>query len=284
MKKLVKLTSSLLFAATLAACSSANNQTATQATSTPTSQPEKLVVVATANPHDVILQQAKPILLEKYNIDLEVKVTDDYYIPNEAVSSGEADANFFQHVPFFNNEKTSKGYKISNVGGIHIEPFGFYSKKVKSIDELTDGATVIISDSVSDNGRILNILAQAGLVTLKEGVDVINATLNDIAENKKNLVFKEVKPELLTTAYENGEGDLVAINGNYAIQAGLKPGQDAVLLEQATQDNPYVNIVACQEGHENDPKIKALVEVLQSKEIKDFITSNWSDGSVIPAK
>lgn len=248
-----------------------------------TSDSNSLTIIATANPHEIILNQAKIILKEKYDIDLQITVTDDYYTPNEAVSNGDADANFFQHVPFFTNEKETNGYQISNVAGIHIEPFGFYSKSIKDINELGDGSTVVISNSVADNGRILTILEKAGLVTLKDGVSATTATLGDIVENKKNLQFKEVKPELLVTAFENGEGDIVAINGNYAIQGGLVPSKDAVLLEQADATNPYVNILVCHEGNENDEKIKTLVEVLQSEEIKNFITQNWADGSVIPA-
>ena len=170
-----------------------------------------------------------PILKDKYNIDLEVTVTDDYFIPNEAVSNGEADANYFQHVPFFDKEKNEKNYKISNVGGVHIEPFGIYSKTIKKVSDIKDGSTVVISNSVADNGRILAILAQENLVKLPENADVLNLTIADIdndTNNPKHLKFQEVKPELLATAYENGEGDLVAINGNFAINAGLKPGSE----------------------------------------------------------
>ncbi|MEG1463264.1 MAG: MetQ/NlpA family ABC transporter substrate-binding protein, partial [Anaerorhabdus sp.] len=173
----------------------------------------------------------------------------------------EVDANYFQHLPFFNGEVEANGYKIVNAGGIHIEPFGFYSKTIKSVDELKDGATVIISNSVADHGRILSILEKAGVITLKDGADALNATVEDIVDNPKNLKFQEVKPELLTTVFEQGEGDLVAINGNYAIQAGLNPTKDAVILEQADATNPYVNIVAVKEGNESNPAIKTLIEV-----------------------
>lgn len=282
MNKLVKAISAVTLSLTLAACSGKAGKT------TDTSKEGgTLKVVATANPHAVILDEAKSILKEKYNIDLEVEVTDDYYIPNEAVSNGDADANYFQHVPFFENEKETNDYKIAIAGYIHIEPFGIYSKTIKDVKDIQDGATVVISNSVADNGRILALLAQEGLVKLPEDADVLKITIQDIdndTNNPKHLKFEEVKPELLTTAYENGEGDLVAINGNYAIQAGLKPGSDAIILEKATEENPYVNIVACQEGHEEDPNIKALVEVLKSEEITNFIKENWSDGSVIPAE
>lgn len=247
-------------------------------------EPEVLTIIATANPHEVILNEAKPILLEKYNVELDIIETEDYYTPNRAVSDGDADANYFQHVPFFDNEKSENGYAISNVAGIHIEPFGFYSNKYDSLEDLPDGAHIITSNSVADHGRVLEILAKEGLITLADGVTSLTATKEDIIDNPHNYDFSiEVNPEQLTNALEDAQADLVAINGNYAIGAGLKPSEDALLLEQADQDNPYVNIVAVQEGHENDAKIQALVEVLQSDEIRSFIESTWSDGSVIPA-
>ena len=277
-KKLAAILTSALLAASLAACGSSSGSSASS------NGPEKLKIIATANPHEIILNQAKPILLEKYGVELEIIETEDYYTPNRAVSDGDADANFFQHVPFFENEKKENGYKISNVAGIHIEPFGFYSKKYKSVSELPDGAHIIMSNSVADHGRVLEILAKAGLITLKDGVDSLSATKEDIVDNPHNFDFSiEVNPEQLTNAFDDAKADLVAINGNYAIGAGLKPSSDALILEQADQTNPYVNIVAVQEGHENDAKIKALVEVLQSDEIRKFIETNWADGSVIPA-
>ncbi|QRG86524.1 methionine ABC transporter substrate-binding protein [Bulleidia sp. zg-1006] len=279
LKKFIKAAAISVLALGLVACG--NNAKKT------TEKNEKLKVIATANPHGEILEKAKAILKEKYGIELDVSITDDYYIPNEAVSSSNADANFFQHVPFFDNEKKTNGYKIANVGGVHIEPFGLYSKTIKKVSDVKDGATVIVSNSVADNGRILAILNSAGLVKLPENANVLTTTIADIkndTSNPKHLKFKEVKPELLATTYANGEGDLVAINGNYAISSGLNPSKDALILEKADAKNPYVNIIACQEGHENDKKIKALVEVLQSKEMKDFIKSKWSDGSVIPAE
>lgn len=282
------LTASLL-ALTLAACGTATSEGApaqqepTEAPAETASEPEKLTVIATANPHEIILEAAKKQLLEQYNVELEIIPTEDYYTPNRAVSDGDADANYFQHVPFFDNEKAENGYKISNVGGIHIEPFGFYSEKYDALEDLPDNANIVISNSVADHGRILTILEKAGLLKLKDGVDSLSATIEDIEENPHNFTFTEVNPEQLTNTLPDAKADLVAINGNYAIAAGLKPSADALLLEQADQDNPYVNIVACQEGHENDAKIKALVEVLQSDEIRSFIETTWNDGSVIPA-
>lgn len=248
------------------------------------SNPKTLVVSCTLDPHSTVLEFVKPILKEKYDIDLQIQVLDDYYIFNKALDAGEVDANYFQHVPFFNMEVEGNGYKIANVAGIHIEPFGFYSKTIKAVSELADKAEIIISNSVADHGRILKILESYGVIEIKAGVSALEATLEDVVANPKNLVFKEIKPELLVTAYSNGEGALVAINGNYALQAGLSPTTDAVLVEKATSDNPYVNIVAIKIGTENDERIKALIEVMNSPEVKAFIQATWPDGSVIPAE
>jgi len=245
---------------------------------------EKLIVSCTLDPHSKVLEFAKPILKEKYGIDLEIVVLDDYYIFNKALDASEVDANYFQHVPFFNMEVEDNGYDIENVLGVHIEPFGFYSKSITSIDQLPDKAKIVISNSVSDHGRILKILEGYNLIKIKDGVDTLKATLEDIVDNPKGLVFEEIKPELLNTAYDNNEGDLVAINGNYALQNGLSPAKDAVLLEKGTADNPYVNIIAIKRGTGNLDKIKALIEVMGSDEVKNFIKNTWSDGSVIASE
>lgn len=297
MKNVFKTLGISLIALTLTACGSSSAASAATASAAATSAPSAsaaaasdtqgttLSVIATANPHEVILDEAAPILKDKYGITLNVIETEDYYTPNKAVNDGDADANFFQHVPFFNNEVADNGYDLVNVAGVEIEPFGFYSKKYKSIDELPDGAHIITSNSVSDHGRILTILEKAGLIKLKDGVDPIDATKDDIVENPHNYDFSiEVNPEQLTNTLDDAKADLVAINGNYAIAAGLKPSQDALILEQADSTNPYVNILVTRTELKDDPRIKALAEVLTSDDIKNFIRSNWPDGSVIPAE
>ncbi len=245
---------------------------------------KKLIVSCTLDPHSKILEFVKPILKEKYGISLEIVILDDYFVFNKALDVGEVDANYFQHVPFFRSEVANNGYKIENAIGIHIEPFGFYSKTVKSLADIKDGATIIISDAAADFARILKILESYGLITLKPGLDPLEVTFADIVTNPKNLKFKEIKNDLLVTAYENGEGDIVAINGNKALEAGLSPTKDAVMVEKATSDNPYVNIVAIKAGTADLAKIKALIEVMGSQEVKDFIIKTWTDGSVIPAE
>lgn len=288
--KFTRIISSAILALSLAACGSSSAAAssapaAASASAAASAEPQTLSVIATANPHEVILNAAAPILQEKYNIKLNIIETEDYYTPNRAVNDGDADANFFQHVPFFDNEVAENGYDLVNVAGVEIEPFGFYSKKYSSLDELPDGAHIVTSNSVADHGRILSILAKAGLITLKDGVDELTATKEDIIDNPHNFDFSiEVNPEQLTNTLDDDKADLVAINGNYAIAAGLKPSQDALLLEQADASNPYVNILVTRTELKDDPRIKALAEVLTSDDIKNFIRETWTDGSVIPAE
>ncbi|WP_249030558.1 MetQ/NlpA family ABC transporter substrate-binding protein [Tannockella kyphosi] len=245
-----------------------------------------LVVSATLDPHSVILEEAAVILEEDYGITLEIEILDDYYVFNKALDDGDVDANYFQHLPFFESEVETNGYDIVNVGGIHIEPFGIYSSVYDDVSEVEDGAQIIISNSISDNGRILSILADAGLIVLPDDIDVLDLTIADIdndTNNPNGYEFLEIDPELLVYTFDLGEGDLVAINGNYAIQGGLNPTTDSLILEEADQDNPYVNIVATRSELADDERILALVEVLQSEEIQNFILETYSDGSVIPA-
>ena len=263
----------LLFSLLLVACGGSDSDNTT------------IKVSCTAEPHATILEQAEPILKEK-GYDLDIQILDNYFIFNKALDAGDVDANYFQHVPFFEGEVNEKGYDLVNAGGIHIEPFAFYSKTYTSIDQVTSDARVIISNSIADHGRLLTILEDNGLITLKDGVDSINATIDDIVDEKsvlKKANFEEINPELLTMTYNAGDGDLVAINGNYAISAGLNPLKDSLIIESAGSDNPYVNIVACKKGNENSDKVKVLVEVLKSDEIKNFITETYQ-GSVIPAE
>lgn len=266
MKKILILLTILL---TLSAC---QNSTSTIN--------KTIKVSCTADPHCQILNQIKNPLKEK-GYDLEIIELTDYYLFNRALDAKEVDANFFQHIPFLENEIKTNNYNIVNVAGIHIEPFGFYSKQIKNINELKENDTIIISNSIADQGRILNILAQAKLITLNDNFDPIKGTLNDIKENK--FKFKEIDPQLLTVAYENNEAVLIGINGNYALSAGLNPS-DAVILEVADQKNPYVNILATHQDLINDDKIKVLKEVLTSDEIKNYITNTWKNKAVIPAK
>jgi D-methionine transport system substrate-binding protein len=240
----------------------------------------KIVVGASNVPHAEILEQAQPILAEE-GIELEIVPFQDYILPNKALADKEIDANYFQHIPYLKSQMAENdNYDFVNAGGIHIEPIGVYSQKYKSLDELPEGAEIIMSNSVADHGRILTMLQSQGLIKLKEGIDTTTATVEDIVDNPKGLKFRaNVEAGLLPQIYNNNEGDAVLINTNYAIDAGLNPTEDAIAIEGA--DSPYVNIITVRSGDENRDEIKKLVEVLRSEKIQTFIKEEYK-GAVVP--
>ncbi|MCH1625569.1 MetQ/NlpA family ABC transporter substrate-binding protein [Ferdinandcohnia quinoae] len=281
MKKFLQTIILLALVFSLAACGASKDEGAADKSKNGEGEAVTIKIGATPVPHVEILEEAKPLLKEK-GFDLEIEEFTDYALPNMALNEGELDANFFQHIPYLNKEIDEKGYDLVNAGGIHIEPIGLYTKKYKSIDELPKGATVIMSNSVADHGRVLAMLEKEGLIKIKEGIEKVSATTDDIVENEKDLQFQtDLDAALLTKIYEGEEGDLVAINGNYALDAGLNPSKDALIIE-SPENNPYVNVIAVPKGEENSEAIKALLEVLHSDEITKFIEEKYN-GSVIPA-
>lgn len=277
-KKLFSLAALALVTVGLVACGGNKEKTDTSS-SKKASDSNVLKVGASPSPHAEILEQVKPILKDE-GIDLQIVQFDDYILPNKNLAEGDIDANYFQHIPYLNLQVKENNYDFANAGGIHIEPMGLYSKRIKDIKDLKDGATIITSNSESDWGRIITILQDADLVTVKDGVDLETATFEDIDKNPKNLKFvHNINPEVLTTTYNNDEADLVAINANFAYSAGLNPLKDSVLLEK--DNSPYVNIVAVRSEDKDSDKIKKLVDALHRKDIQDWILKKW-DGSVKP--
>lgn len=239
-----------------------------------------LTVGASNVPHAEILEFVQPTLAEE-GINLEIEAYNDYVIPNVALNEGDLDANYFQYIPFFEEAVAENDYDFANVGGIHLEPIAGYSQRYDSIEELPENATVLTSNSVTDHGRVISILQEAGLVTVEESVDVVNATFEDIAENPLNLQFDyEYDPALMTTLLEQDEGDLIFINANFSVDVDLNPLEDAIIVEDAAT-SPYQNIVAVRSEDEDNPAVERLVEVLRSEETQDFILETWN-GAIIP--
>lgn len=252
----------------------ANNQTA--GSENGAQQEVTLKVGATPVPHAEILNFIKPMLKEK-GINLEVVEFNDYVQPNTQLYEKQLDANFFQHLPYLDQFNKDKGYDLVSVAGVHIEPFGAYSKKIKSIDELKDGAKVVIPNDPSNGGRALALMAKNNLIKLKDGVG-ISGTVNDIVENPKNLDITEVEAATLPRVLD--EVDLALINTNYALEAGLVPTKDALFIEGA--DSPYVNILVSRPDNKDSEAIKALAAALQSPEVKSFIEDKYK-GAIVPA-
>ena len=245
-----------------------------------TSADDKVIkVAASATPHAEILEQAKP-LLEAKGYDLQVTVFDDYVQPNEVVESGDFDANYFQHITYLESFNEEKGTHLVNAGGIHYEPFGIYPGTKASLDELADGDSIAVPNDTTNEARALLLLQDNGIITLKEGAG-LTATKNDIVENPYNVDIVELEAAQVPRVKD--EVAFMVLNGNYALEAGFSVAKDAIAYEKADSEaaKTYVNVIAVKEGNENSDKIKALVEVLTSQEIKDYINNTY-DGAVIP--
>jgi D-methionine transport system substrate-binding protein len=276
MKKVFSLIVISLLAFALTACAGAKNDTGEKEGNDGN---KKLVVGASAVPHAEVLEAAKP-LLKKKGIDLEVKVFQDYILPNVALRDKELDANYFQTPGYLDLQmKENKDFDFVSVGEIHKEPIGIYSKKYKSLKDLPKGAKIIMSDSLSDHGRILPIFEKEGLIKLKKGVGA-NARVEDIVENPKNLDFSTlIEAKLLASSFESGEGDAVVINTNYALEGGIDIGKYGIAFEGS--DVVPANLVVVRSEDKDKETIKTLVEVLHSKEIQDFILEKYK-GAVVP--
>lgn len=236
-------------------------------------------IAASATPHAEILEQAKPILKEQ-GINLEITVFDDYVLPMTVVESGELDANYAVHVPYLESFNEEQGTHLANAGGIHYEPFGIYPGTKSSLEEIAQGDTIAVPNDTTNEARALLLLQDNGLITLKEGAG-LTATVNDIVENEKGIVFEEL--EAAQVARVKDEVAFVVLNGNYALEAGLSVAKDSIAYEASDSEaaKTYVNIIAVKEGNENNEDIKKLVEVLKSDKIKDYINATY-DGAVVP--
>ena len=236
-------------------------------------------VAASATPHAEILEEAKPIL-EKEGWDLEVTVFDDYVQPNLVVESGDFDANYFQHIPYLDNFNEEQGTHLVNAGGIHYEPFGIYPGTKKTLDDLEDGDTIAVPNDTTNEARALLLLQDNGVITLKDRAG-LEATVKDIEENPKNIQIEELEAAQVSRVKD--EVAFVVLNGNYALQAGYSVSKDSIAHETSDSEaaKTYVNIIAVKEGNEDNEAVKALVDVLKSDEIKDYINETY-DGAVVP--
>jgi len=237
---------------------------------------ETLTVAATPVPHAEILEFVKPALA-KEGVDLKVKVFTDYIQPNVQVAEKRLDANFFQHQPYLDEFNKAKGTSLVAVTGVHLEPLGAYSNKIKDLKDLPSGANVVIPNDATNGGRALLLLAKAGLITLNDPTNILS-TPKDIAQNPKDLKIRELEaatiPRVLTQV------DLALINTNYALEAKLDPAKDALVIEG--NDSPYVNILVARPDDKDSDAMKKLVAALHSPEVKAFILEKYK-GAVVPA-
>ncbi len=269
----------------LAACGDSDGGSDAEGTSEPAAgdsaaadgELQQIVIGASPTPHAEILEFVQQNLAEEAGFTLEIVEYTDYVQPNVQLAEGELDANFFQHLPYFEGEVAEKGYDFAHFEGVHIEPYGVYSETVASLDELPDGAQVGVPNDPANQARALELLAAEGLFTLAE---VEDPTIFDLAENPRNIELAELEAAQLVRSLQ--DFDAAVINGNYALEAELNPAEDAIVLESG-EGNPYANLLAVRSEDAEDPAIRALDEALRSDEVRDFITERWPAGEIIPA-
>ena len=267
MKKVLTLIgTALLAAAVLASCGGKKDD-------------KVIKVAASSSPHAEILEQCvEPLKAEGYT--LEIKVMDDYVIPNNSTESGDVDANYFQHQPYLDSFNKDNGTHLVSIAKIHYEPFGIYPGKSNDLENIADGATIAVPNDTTNEARALQLLAAQGIITVRDGAG-LTATVNDIEENPHNVKIEEIEAAQLPRTV--ADVDFAVINGNYAMEAGFSVGTDALAIEDASSEaaQTYANVLVVKEGNENAPAIQALYAALTSDTIKDFINNTY-DGAVVP--
>lgn len=237
---------------------------------------EEIKVGVTPGEHAEIMEQIVP-LAEARGLNIDVIEFSDYVVPNVALADGDLNANSFQHVPFLENQIKDRGFDLVVVARTITTPMGVYSNKVKSLDELADGANVAIPNDPTNGGRALLVLADEGVITVNPDAGLVPSVL-DVTDNPKNLRFRELDAAQLPRALD--DADAAVINTNFALAAGISPREDSIAMEKP--DSPYANVIAVRKGDEEAPWVKTLVEVYHSPEIKDYIETKY-EGAVIPA-
>ena len=240
---------------------------------------KKIVIGASPSPHADILKVAKKEL-KKEGYELEIKEYSDYVQPNTALESGDLDANYFQHKPYLDDFNKKKKTHLVSAGMIHYEPFGIFPGKTKTLKDLKKGATVAVPNDTTNEARALLLLQDQGLIKLKDSAG-LTATKKDIVENKKDLAIKEIEAAQIPRSLK--DVDIAVVNGNYALQAGLKVNKDALATEDADSvgAKTYGNIVAVKKGNEKLAATKALIKALKSDTVKKYINDKY-DGAVVP--
>jgi len=228
-------------------------------------------------PEKEIAEAAKKVAKEKYNLDVELVSFNDYVVPNEALNQGDIDLNAFQHVPYLEEQSRQRGYKLAVVGNTFVYPIVAYSKKIKTLAELQDGQTIAIPNDPTNGGRSLLLLAQQGLIKLKDNIGLLPKVI-DIVSNPRKFKIVELEAPQLPRVLDDKEVTIAIINNNFAAQAGLDPEQDGVFTEG--KDSPYVNVIATREDNKDNEKVKQFVQAYQSPEVEEVAKKLFKGGAV----
>ncbi|HIE5766731.1 TPA: MetQ/NlpA family ABC transporter substrate-binding protein [Proteus mirabilis] len=265
-----KLGSLLLISLALSACKPSDEKSE-----------NKLIVGASSTPHAEILEFIKP-QLAKEGLELDIRIFNDYIIPNQALAEKELDANFFQHVPYLNKTLADHpDWKLVSAGAVHMHPYRFFSQKYKSLQDLPNGAKMISSNNLAQHGHILKLFQDEGIIKLRDGIDPDDSTIDDIVENPRNIKFLfTYDGPLLPQIYKNGEADVASIDGHFAINAGLDLTKEVIYTEPAA-NSKFANVIVIREEDKNDPRIAKLMTQLKAPETKKFILDNFK-GEAVP--
>jgi D-methionine transport system substrate-binding protein len=265
----------------LAACGAAEDIGTTSGDDSGKSDGSTTIAIgASPKPHAEILQFVSDNLAADAGLTLKITEYTDYQIPNSALDSGDIDANYYQTQAFLDSQIEEKGYDFVGFPGIHVEPLGLYSETADSIDAIEDGGEIAIANDPANRGRGLSLLADNGLITLKDGVEPTEATTGDVDENPKNLTFTEIEAAQIPRTLSDFAAGV--INGNYALEAGINPAEDSLVLEEG-EDSPYANFVVVRTEDKDNEALKKLDELLHSDQTRSFIEDTYTDGSVVPA-
>ncbi|NMA77926.1 MAG: ABC transporter substrate-binding protein [Actinomycetales bacterium] len=264
-----------LAALALAACGAGGTEGPTEENGVTT-----LRVGASPAPHAEILTFVQDNLAADAGLELEITEYTDYQIPNQALSDGDLDANFYQTPAFLEGQMEEKGFEFFAFEGVHVEPLGVYSETLASLDDLQDGDEIAIANDPTNRGRGLDLLAAHGVIAIAEGVAPTTATTGDIAENPKNLRFTELEAAQIPRSLSDFAAGVV--NGNYALEAGLNPSEEAIEIEEG-EGNPNANMMVVRAADQENEALVALDDLLHSDEVRAFIEETYTDGSVIPA-
>lgn len=278
MRKILSVVAASLAATLmLTACGDDATTPGTDGTTAPAGGATKVVVGASPVPHAKILEFVRDNLAEDAGLEIEIKEFDDYVLPNEALASNELDANYFQHLPYLENQMAEKGYTFAHGEGVHIEPLTLFSDRHESVEDIPEGGTIVITNDVSNQARGLKLLETAGLLSdVPEDASVL--TLTD-EQNPKGLKFEETQPEVVVQQLTDPKADAAVINANFLLSADLK-AEDALAVE-SVEGNPYANLLVWNEDNDNAGVAK-LDELLHSAEVAEFIKQEWPNGDVIP--
>jgi len=231
----------------------------------------------TSGPEQEIAETAKKVAKEKYNLEVELVSFNDYVVPNEALNNGDIDANAFQHVPYLSEQSKQRGYQLSVVGNTFVYPIVAYSKKIKSINELQNGSTVVIPNDPTNGGRSLLLLQKNGLLKLKGNIGLL-PKVTDIVENPKQLKILEIEAPQLPRVLDDKEVVIAVINNNFAAQAGLDADKQGIFKED--KNSPYVNVIVARNDNKNSEKVKNFVKAYESDEVLKKAEEIFKGGAI----